>query len=63
MASATHSRQRSSISANLLSKVWRINPDDVECTLEVTSQHMGRPDNPSLRKNYTTNDYALRYKG
>eukprot|EP00957_Ditylum_brightwellii_P135713 10349584-Ditylum_brightwellii.AAC.1 len=62
MTSATHARQRSSLSAKLLSKVWRIDPDDAEHTLEVTSQHMGRTDNPSLKKNYTTNDCTLRYK-
>eukprot|EP00957_Ditylum_brightwellii_P028131 2124041-Ditylum_brightwellii.AAC.2 len=62
MTSATHARQRLSISVKLLSKVQRIDPDDAERTLEMTSQHVGKTDSPSSRKNCTANDCVLMYK-
>ena len=61
MASATHVRDHKSVSADMLSKIWRIDRDTAEKTLEITSQRISRSDAPSLSRNYPTNDRMLRY--
>ena len=50
------------VSAEHLSKTWRIDLETAERTLDVTSQHCQRKDNPELSCNYGTNDRILRYK-
>ena len=45
-----------------LSKVWRISHEDAKRTIDNTSQHLVRPKDPTLSRNYGTNDRMLRYK-
>ena len=45
-----------------LAKCWRISIPDAARTIDVTTQHVKRPKDPSLSRNYTTNDRMLRYK-
>ena len=45
-----------------LAKIWKINHEDAKRTLEVTSHHQVRNDNPTLSKNYGTGDRMLRYR-
>ena len=62
MASAAHARRPKGIDAKHLSKVWQISHDQAEKTLEATTQHNQRTDDPKLSRNYGTNDRMLRYK-
>ena len=62
MVSATHARMKKNVDATHLSKVWRIDLETAKRTLAVTSQSAQRTDNPSLSRNYRTNDRMLRYK-
>ena len=61
MASTTHVRDHKSVSTDMLSKIWRIDRDNAERTLEITSQRVSRSDVPSLSRNYHTNDRMLRH--
>ena len=60
--SATHAGRPKGIDAAHLSKVWRIDLDAAKRTLEITSQASKRSDDPTLSRNYGTNDRMLRYK-
>ena len=62
MVSATHSSRPKGIDASHLSKIWIINLDYAKRTLEVTSHHSTRRDNPNLSRNYGKNYCILRYK-
>ena len=62
MVSATHAENPKGVSADMLSKIWRIDLESAKRTLDVTSQHLHRSDNPNLSRNYSTNDRMLRYK-
>jgi hypothetical protein len=63
MLSATHAgKTTKGVDASLLSKMWRIDLKTAERTLDVTSQNSKRVDNPTLSRNYGTNDRMLRYK-
>ena len=62
MASSAHARPRKNITAEHLSKVWRIDLDTAKRTLDVTSQNCTRTSDPSLSRNYVTNDKMIRYK-
>jgi hypothetical protein len=55
-------RESKGVDAVLLSKLWRIDLKQAERTREVTSQKVNRPDDPTLSRNYRTNDRMLRYK-
>ena len=61
MVSAAHARPRKGVDASHLSKVWRIDVDTAQRTLDVTTQGSVRRDNPVLSRNYSTNDRMLRY--
>ena len=61
MSSATHVRDYKNVSADMLSKIWRIDRDTAERTLEITSQRISRSDAASLSRNYPTNDRMLRH--
>ena len=61
-ASAAHAAIPKGVSAQQLSKVWRIDLETARRTLEVTTQHVKRSENPNLSRNYSTNDRMLRYK-
>ena len=62
MVSAAHASKSKGIDAEHLSKVWRIDLKAAERTLDITSQNSKRTDNPTLSRNYGTNDRMLRYK-
>ena len=50
------------IDAEHLSKIWRIDQKQAKRTLEITSQHSRRADDPTLSRNDGTNDRMLRHK-
>ena len=50
------------ISSDQLSKVWKIGLDSAKRTLGVTTQRCKRSDDLTLSRNYSTNDWILRYK-
>jgi hypothetical protein len=63
MASAAHaSPSRGGVTSEHLSKVWRIDLETAERTMEITSQIGRRKDDPNLSRNYATNDRMLRYR-
>jgi hypothetical protein len=62
MARATHAEKPKGVSAEDLSKVWKIDVETARKTLNVTSQNCNRTNNPNLSRNYSTNDRMLRYK-
>ena len=43
-------------------KIWRISYDDATRTINATSQHSVRSEDPTLSQNYGTNDCMLRYR-
>ncbi len=51
MLSATHAGKTRGVDATHLSKMWRIDLKTAERTLDVTSQHSKRVDNPTLSRN------------
>ena len=61
-ASSVGSKGRPAVDAKTLSKLWRIDLDAAKRTLEVTTQHQKRTENPKLSRNYGTGDRMLRYK-
>ena len=56
MVSAAHARRPKGVDAEHLSKIWRIDQKQVKRTLEITSQHSRRADDPTLSQNYGTNE-------
>ena len=52
----------SGVTPEHLSKVWRISHEEAKRTIDNTSQRLVRPKDPTLSKNYGTNDRMLRYK-
>ena len=50
------------VSAEHLSKIWRIDLPTAERNIDVTSQRCPRPAKDNLAGNYTTNDRMLRYR-
>ena len=61
MASAVASYGKG-VTPEHLSKVWRISHEDAKRTIDTTSQRAIRPTDPTLARNYGTNDRMLRYK-
>ena len=61
-ASGTFAKAPTGVSPAHLSKVWRISQEDAVRTLKVTSQREVRPRDPTLSRNYGTNDRMLRYR-
>jgi len=62
MASSTHARVKRNIGVDHLSKVWKIDPDTAQRTLDITSQNAVHQTVPNLSRNFGTNDRSLRYK-
>jgi hypothetical protein len=62
LVSAAHARRTQGMDAAHLAKVWRINLDQAERTLDITTQTSVRTNDPKLSRNYGTNDRMLRYK-
>eukprot|EP00957_Ditylum_brightwellii_P189715 14441293-Ditylum_brightwellii.AAC.1 len=58
----THANSNMSINEKQLSKNWRISPEVLRETLNVTTQKRAHVDNPSLARNFSTNDKMLRFK-
>ena len=59
---AAHVDTPKGVTAEHLSKVWRISHDDAKRTLEVTSQLNKQESDASLLRRFGTNDHMLRYK-
>ena len=50
------------VTADHLSKVWRIDANTAELTLDVTTKLLHRSDDPTLSHHYWTGNHMLRYK-
>ena len=62
MASTAQAGKTRGVDPKHLSKIWRISHEDAQRTIDVTTQTSTRTDNPTLSRNYSTNDRMLRYK-
>ena len=62
MVSAAHANKPKGVDPAQLSKIWKIDLKTAERTLEVVSQNKKRTEDPTLSRNYGTNDRMLRYK-
>ena len=60
--SPAHAERHQGVKAEHLSKVCIIDIYQAKDTLDITTQEIGRTDNPKLSRNYGTNDRMLRYK-
>ena len=58
----TTGRTPKGVDPEYLSKIWRISVDEAKRTIDATSQHVVRPQDPTLSRNFGTNDRMLRYK-
>eukprot|EP00980_Cylindrotheca_fusiformis_P023992 scaffold11310_cov84-Cylindrotheca_fusiformis.AAC.1 len=61
VSSATATSTRG-VDASHLAKVWRIDLNTAQSTIDTTSQRCVRPNSNALNRNYSTNDRMLRYK-
>ena len=62
MASTAQGGKSRGVDPKHLSKIWRISHEDAQRTIDVTTQMSTQTDDPSLSRNYSTNDRMLRYK-
>ena len=62
MAAAMDAGRAKGVDPEHLSKIWRISWDDAKRTIDVTTQNSVRTQDPTLSRNYGTNDRMLRYK-
>ena len=62
MASSATAGKANQVDPAHLSKIWRISHEDAKRTIEVTTQNSVRTQDPTLSRNYGTNDRMLRYK-
>ena len=62
VSATTASNKYRGADAAHLSKIWRIDHEMAEATLEITSQRNRRKDNPKLSRNYGTGDRMLCYR-
>ena len=62
MASTAQAGKTRGVDPKLLSKIWRISHEDAQRTIDVTTQTSTGTDDPTLSKNYSTNDRMIRYK-
>ena len=62
MASAAHKGRPKGIDASNLYKIWRIELDSANKTLEATYQNSTRSNNPTISRNFGTKYRMLRYK-
>ena len=62
MASTAQAGKPRGVDPKHLSNIWRISHEDAQRTLDVTTQTSTRTDDPTLSRNYSTNDRMLRYK-
>lgn len=59
---ATSAKDSKGVKADHLSKIWKIDLQSAKRTLDVTTQLVKHTADPSLSRNYSTNDRMLRYK-
>ena len=59
---STHASRPRGVTPEHLSKIWRISPEDAKRTIDTTTQTSVRTQDPTLSRNYGTNDRMLRYK-
>lgn len=62
MASATYAKPSKGVTASHLSKIWKIDLKTAQQTVDATSQLRKHSEDPSMSRNYGTNDRMLRYK-
>ena len=62
MASTAQAGKTRGVDPKHLSKIWRISREDAQRIIDVTTQTSTRTDDPTLSRNYSTNDRMLRYK-
>ena len=62
MASTDQAGKTRGVDPQHLSKIWRITHEDAPRTIDVTTQMSTRTDDPTLSRNYSSNDSMLRYK-
>ena len=62
MASTAQAGKTRGVDPKHLSKIWRISHEDAQMTIYVTTQTSTQTDDPTLSRNYSTNDRMLRYK-
>ena len=60
--SATHAEKPKGVTADHISKIWRISEEEAKRTLEVTTQLSKQDAESTLSRNFGTNDRALRYR-
>ena len=61
-AFAPSAKTRNGVTADKLSKIWKISLKDANRTLDVTSQHCNRSENPAMSRQCSTNNRMLRCK-
>ena len=59
---ATNASRPCGVTPEHLSKVWRISTEDARRTIDTTTQTSVRTQDPTLSRNYSTNDHMLRYQ-
>ena len=62
MASTAQAEKTRGVDPKHLSKIWRISHEDAQRPIDVTTQTSTQTDDPTLSRNYSTNDRMLRYK-
>ena len=62
LCSTTATTRTKGFTAEHLSRVWRIDIPTAKRTIENTTQLCRRTENPTLSRNYSTNDRMLRYR-
>ena len=62
MASTAQAGKTRGVDPKHLAKIWRISHEDPQRTIDVTTQTSTQTDDPTLSRNYSTNDRMLRYK-
>ena len=62
VSSASAHQAARGVTAEHLSKVWKVSIPDAQRTLEATTQRRTHQDTPTLSRNYGTGDRMLRYK-
>lgn len=62
MMSSTEATSTKGVSAEHLSKIWRIDLESAKRTINNTSQRCVRPESGHLSRNFSTNDRMLRYR-
>ena len=61
-ATGVEAIHRGNANAKHLAKIWRISYYDATRTIDATSQHSVRSEDPTLSQNYGTNDRMLQYR-